>query len=775
MFDKEFNTVINENTVNILGDMYTSMKEINNITQKIADNISNTYNTTQNFSSQISNSFNFDNIIVNIDEITSQYANLHTEQNQFNTLIEEGEKKSEGLLDKIKGTVNELVNLPSISDMLNYSDNMLNIQTGISYMNDGSQSNDELQDKIYGASMRSRTDIGSMTETAGDLSNIGFSNDEAIQFTENLNKLFAIAGTGQEAQTSATNEMVSALENGVVSSEELSSMLSTAPEIVNAMAENMNIPVEEMVALAEQGQFTSDILKNSMLGATDSINAQFGNVKASWSDTMTNVGNMAMVAFEPVGNAISSVINSEGFANTMSIIGQGMAMIAPILGTILSGVMSVANFIASNWSIVVPIILGIVSVLGAYIIAVGIINTIEGISTAIKSAKTVATLAHAIATGADTAAIEASATAQQFLNASILACPITWIIVAIIALIAIFYAVIGAINKFAGTSFSATGLIAGAFMTVVAVIWNLLLGLADFILGIISALINPFISIANFIGNVFTNPISSIIYLFRDLAVNVLSVIKTIASAIDKVFGTNMAGTVDGWIDGVNTMADKAVEKFAPDENYEQKYDKLDLSTESLGLKRMNYGDSFDSGYDFGEGLTDFSMPDMSSGLGDFGVSTGDVDYSNMFEGTGITENTVNGINRSTEETGTNTYDISNNTLETGVNTENIADNTKDLGTNAENISNSTLNLENSNNELVNIGKSILGIMQENMENGRGGNNSSVVIDMRYMSNNVKSQDDADNLIERIKSEIAAGLTGKTEGAGGSVFASVLR
>ena len=308
-------------------------------------------------------------------------------------------------------------------------------------------------------------------------------------------------------------------------------------------------------------------------------------------------------------------------------------------------------------------------------------------------------------------------------------------------------------------------------MTAIAVIWNAFLALADIILGIIGALINPFIGIANFIGNVFTNPISSIIYLFRDMAVNVLSVIKTIASAIDKVFGTDMAGTVDGWIDGVNTLADKAVEKFAPDENYEVKYEKFDLSTESLGLKRMDYGDSFDSGYEFGEGLTDFSMPDIGSGLGDFGMSTGDVDYSNMFEGTGLTENTVNGINRSAEETGTNTYDISNNTMETGVNTENIAANTQNLGTNAENISGYTMSLESSNNELVNIGRSILGIMQENMEKEKSNNNSSVVIDMRYMSNNVKSQADADNLIERLKSEISAGLNGKTEGAGGSVFA----
>ncbi len=721
---------------NIIGDVYNKMTEINNISQKINQNISNT--TINNFN-------------IDLQNVYSVYEEINQQQVILNNNIKDGEKKTEGFLSKIKKAVSTFVDIPDTSDMVSkafsYSDNLSGMQNSISAMNDGGQSDTELRDKIYGASMRSRTDIGSVTETAGDLSSIGFSNDEAIQFTENLNKLFAIAGTGQEAQTSVTNEMVSALENGVVSSEELSSILSTAPEIVNAMAENMNMPVEAMMTLAEQGQLTGDILKNSMLGATDSINAQFGNVRASWSDTMTNVGNMAMVAFEPVGRQISDIINSQSFATVIGGIGQGMATIAPILAFILEGIANIGSFVVDNFGIIAPIIMFIVGLCLLWSITLGKVSLATAITA--KVTKVFATISNSLKAIWETNPI----------------------VIVIMAIIAALYLVVAIINKVCGTSYSATGIIAGVIMTAIAVIWNAFLALADIILGIIGALINPFISIANFIGNVFTNPISSIIYLFRDMAVNVLSVIKTIASAIDKVFGTDMAGTVDGWIDGVNTLADKAVEKFAPDENYEVKYEKFDLSTESLGLKRMDYGDSFDSGYEFGEGLTDFSMPDIGSGLGDFGMSTGDVDYSNMFEGTGLTENTVNGINRSAEETGTNTYDISNYTMETGVNTENVAANTQNLGTNTENISGYTMSLESSNNELVNIGRSILGIMQENMKKEKSNNNSSVVIDMRYMSNNVKSQADADNLIERLKSEISAGLNGKTEGTGGSVFA----
>ena len=211
---------------NIIGDVYNKMTEINNISQKINQNISNT--TINNFN-------------IDLQNVYSVYEEINQQQVILNNKIKDGEKKTEGFLSKIKKAVSTFVDIPDTSDMVSkafsYSDNLSGMQNSISAMNDGGQSDAELQDKIYGASMRSRTDIGSVTETAGDLSSIGFSNDEAIQFTENLNKLFAIAGTGQEAQTSATNEMVSALEKVVVNSEELSSILSIEWEEIESETE----------------------------------------------------------------------------------------------------------------------------------------------------------------------------------------------------------------------------------------------------------------------------------------------------------------------------------------------------------------------------------------------------------------------------------------------------------------------------------------------------------------------------------------------------------
>ncbi len=213
-------------TMSGVDDIYDKMIEINNISQTINRNISNI--TINNFNGDL-------------QKIYDTYEEINEQQVLLNKNIKNGEKNTEGFFSKIKKAAGAFVDIPNAGDIVNtafgYSDKINNMQYSISDMNDGVQSDAELQDKIYGASVRSRTDMGDVTETAGNLSSIGFSNDEAVQFTENLNKLFAIAGTGQEAQVSATDEIVSALENGVVSSEELKSMVSSDRKAVECERE----------------------------------------------------------------------------------------------------------------------------------------------------------------------------------------------------------------------------------------------------------------------------------------------------------------------------------------------------------------------------------------------------------------------------------------------------------------------------------------------------------------------------------------------------------
>ena len=173
--------------------------------------------------------------------IHNTYQDIIDDQDDFKKKTDEGVeaigKVYKGIKNVAKAFIETKALAKGFSSAVNYSENLMSMQDSISDINDGGQSDTELRDKIYGASMRSRIDMGSTINTVEGLSSAGFSNDEAIQFTENLNKLFTIAGTGQEAQVSATNEMISALEKVVVGSEELNSKLSSEWKVIESETE----------------------------------------------------------------------------------------------------------------------------------------------------------------------------------------------------------------------------------------------------------------------------------------------------------------------------------------------------------------------------------------------------------------------------------------------------------------------------------------------------------------------------------------------------------
>ena len=77
--------------------------------------------------------------------------------------------------------------------------------------------------------------------------------------------------------------------------------------------------------------------------------------------------------------------------------------------------------------------------------------------------------------------------AQQGLNAALLACPLTWIILLIIAVIAAIYAACAAVAKFTGIANSGFGVICGGIMVVIAFFKNLGLSVVKYRLGYLNA------------------------------------------------------------------------------------------------------------------------------------------------------------------------------------------------------------------------------------------------------------------------------------------------
>lgn len=599
------------------------------------------------------------------------------EQGRFNDTVNEGAQAADNLANMIKKAVAGFAGMAGIKkafDFINESTDLFNTQLNAEIQLSTVLGN-MLEDDVGGA-------FDAITAKASEIQGLGIYGDEAM-----------IAGAAELAtyfsDADALLSMMDTLSNyamGMSGGGELDStaMVDYATGIGKIMSGSYD-------AMTKKGFEFSDAQKAVIEGTA--TQAQYiealGADYASMSDDMraaTVINDIIAESWDGLYEAMSNTPQGKiiqlnnAFGDLKEQVGAGvypyivriadsfnenwgtieviisnvtgaLEILVGILGWIAEGAMNVAGFFIDNWSWISPIIYGVVAAMTAYVAVLGIYNAIQAITNGLKAAAAMQASVHAAAEMMEAGATFAATAAQHGLNAALLACPLTWIVIAIIAVIAAIYAAVAAVNHFAGTSVSATGIIMGVFASLGAFLYNLVLGAVELVFGAIQSLINPFINIANFIGNVFTNPVSSIIYLFQGMADTVLSILQKIASALDFVFGSNMADTVQGWRDSIKAKADDMVAEYAPDENYQAIMDTLDFSVSDLGLDRIAYSDAWEAGYSLGEGIDEsianFSLDDF------FGVDTIDPnDYISAYNATGTGTGLANDVSDIANNTG---------------------------------------------------------------------------------------------------------------------------
>ena len=557
---------------------------------------------------------------------TERYIRDNTdEQGRFNRAIDEGTQGASDLMNMIKGAVAAYASVQTIGKVMDLSDQLTSTTARINLMNDGLQSTQDLQNMIYLSAERSR---GAYQTTADAVSKLGLmagdafsSSEEIIAFTEQLNKQFTIAGTEAAGIDAAMLQLTQAMGSGVLRGEEYNSILEQAPNIIQAIADYMEVPKGQLKDMAAEGQITAEIVKNAMFAAADETNAKFESMPKTFNQIWTSFQNNALMAFQPVLQRLNDIANSESFQTFVNGAIEALSMVAGIAVEIFNLITSVGTVLADNWSWLSPIIYGVAAALLVYYGRLLLVKGAELGLAAVQGVVAVAKGILAAATMLVTGATWAQTTAQWGLNSAMYACPIVWIIILIIALIALFYAAVAAVNKFAGTSVSATGIICGVFMVAAAFIGNMFVALINFVIDIFVVLWNFIAAFANFFGNVFNDPVGAIARLFFDLVDTVLSLLQSLASAIDTIFGSNLAGAVQGWRDSLGGWVDST---FGQGEEIMAK-----LNAEDLHLDRFEYSSAWDAGYSFGEGIDESIANFDPSSLFDTNVP-GAGDYADL-------------------------------------------------------------------------------------------------------------------------------------------------
>lgn len=582
------------------------------------------------------------------DSIEQNIRDAGNQQDRFNRRIRDGTTAADSLWGKLKGIAATVGGLAAAKKIIGISDDLASTRARLNLIVDDGGSVSELEKKIMASAQRSRSayfDTASAIASLGANAGAAFANtDEIIAFMEQINKQFVIGGASAQGQAAAMLQLTQAMAAGALRGEELNSILENAPGIARAIESYMGIAEGSIKSYAEQGLITAEVVKNAMFAAADETNAKFESMPKTWAQIWTSMQNKALSIFNPILTKINQIANSEQFTKVTDGIINGLAGIASVATVVLDLLINVASVVVDNWSWLSPIILGVAAALGVYYGRLLLVRGAELASAAVSGAVAVAKGIMAAATMLVTGATWAQVTAQYGLNAAMYACPLVWIIILIIALVALFYAAVAAVNHFAGTSVSATGLICGAFMAALAFIGNIFVALWNLVVDVFVMIYNLVATVANFIGNVFNDPVAAVARLFFDLADTVLSVLQALASAIDTIFGSNLSGSVQGWRDSLGGWVDST---FGKGEEVMEK-----LNADDLKLGRFEYGAAFDMGYEFGQGVED-----TVGGLFDFSAmdSLGAADGLDAFN----LGNTLDGIYGNTGDTAGNTAAMS--------------------------------------------------------------------------------------------------------------------
>ena len=525
-----------------------------------------------------------------------------------------------GLLKTVKSLAATYLGVMGMKALVTASDTITSSENRLNNLPNGNEELTQLSmDKIYSAAQRSRSGYGDMLSNVSKSMTLASGSfkgniDNAIKFQEIMSKAYTVGGASAAEQSSSMYQLIQALGSGVLQGDELRSVREGAPiayKAIEEFAQGVLKTEESLKDLASQGLITSDMVVAAIMESEEAINKSFKNTQTTFAQAWEIIKNMALQAFRPVLQMLNDGLNKLIDSGVMDALGQVFVFIAnliiwicDLLGILFDWIVRIFNWISENWnwlSRVIMTALVIIAITMATVLFPKFIAWIKYLAFTIWYYAYLGVTA--VASAIKTAAAWAVA---------------NWQLLLIILVIA---AIVVAIIWLADSFEDACGMIVGVFMTGIAFIYNLFVGLFDGILQLAYALVSPFIGIFEWILNAlnggFNGFMGGLANGFGQILSWILDVVKVAGKAIDALFGTNTVGKL-------NELQNKVLSWGKNENAITISREAPTLSSLSNGtLDRWAYTDAYNTGYDWGSSGASW-LTDKISGIGEYLTSYND-------------------------------------------------------------------------------------------------------------------------------------------------------
>lgn len=560
-----------------------------------------------------------------IDQMADEYERAQKQQQRLNDSIDKGTASAGGLLKKIAGIAGAYMSLNAVkglvTDSMGLADTQIGVQTQLKTVTRNMGTGDYYDQILQKASdIQGRGMYGdeAMIAGAGELATYFTDGDAILSMMDTLTNYAAGMSGGGEVDSKAMTDYATGLGKIMVGS--FDAMAQKGFEFTDVQKKIIEGTATEKQIAEELGDEYVN-LSNDMQAA-----AVIGSViDEGWSglyDAMSQTPEGQIIQFKNTLGDLKETIGAglyPAVLNFMSLFQENLPQIQEFSDLFVQGIGRIINFLTQaankalefastvqdNWSIIEPIVLGIVAALTAYAIISGIVAAVNGAHALSEGVKAAAQMMATGATLAETAA-------QHGLNAVLLACPITWIVVGVIALVAAIAAVCSWIAKTTGIAATGFGVITGGINVAIQAVWNAMLVVANVAIGIWNALS----ACCSNIGTAFHNVIANVQGWFYGLLSTVLTVVSGICAALNKL--PFVSFDYSGITAAAEEYAGKSAEAYGSVEEYTNVGDAFKSGMGTFDTFKDGWAsDAFAAGSAWGDGVAD-----KVSGLFDYEAGT---------------------------------------------------------------------------------------------------------------------------------------------------------
>ncbi|WKW35134.1 tape measure protein [Phage DSL-LC06] len=187
-------------------------------------------------------------------------------------------------------------------ELVNYSNRWTDLNSRLKNATGSTDAANAALARIEATARRTYSSVEQTAETflrnATVLNSLGVSTDNQIKLSEALNNALVVSGAKGERAASALNAMSRSLARGKLDTEAFTTLLATAPEIIDAVSRSTGKSVQELQKMASEGKLLNSVVVPALIG-------QLGLLETKAEQMPATIGD----AFVMLDNALGSLID----------------------------------------------------------------------------------------------------------------------------------------------------------------------------------------------------------------------------------------------------------------------------------------------------------------------------------------------------------------------------------------------------------------------------------------------------------------------------------